>query len=125
MMLICSDKSAERIESRQETDTIELIDDIRYYLDQRFRMRMDDLDAEDMYDEDAGVPDNTPAAISPDEQKDGAMSEKEVPHHHQIWTDEEIQADFMRAEALKFDELLGRIDLLLGTCTFHLPLVVL
>ncbi|PWW73680.1 hypothetical protein C7212DRAFT_365777 [Tuber magnatum] len=35
-------ESAGRIKGRQETDTIELVDDIRYYLDQRFRMRVED-----------------------------------------------------------------------------------
>ncbi|KAH0614003.1 uncharacterized protein H6S33_005889 [Morchella sextelata] len=43
-------ESAERIENRQETDTIELVDDIRYYLNERFRMRMEDMQ---MYEEDA------------------------------------------------------------------------
>ncbi|KAK6537750.1 hypothetical protein TWF694_010664 [Orbilia ellipsospora] len=36
-------ESAERIESREETDTVELVDDIRYYLNERFRMRFDAL----------------------------------------------------------------------------------
>ncbi|CUS13854.1 unnamed protein product [Tuber aestivum] len=35
-------ESAGRIKGRQETDTIELVDDIRYYLDERFRMRVED-----------------------------------------------------------------------------------
>ncbi|KAG0642446.1 hypothetical protein HOY80DRAFT_1007987 [Tuber brumale] len=36
-------ESAERIKGRQETDTIELVDDIRYYLNERFRMRVGDM----------------------------------------------------------------------------------
>lgn len=34
--------SAGRIEKREETDTIELLDDIRYYLSERFRWRFED-----------------------------------------------------------------------------------
>ncbi|KAI9933868.1 hypothetical protein MW887_004940 [Aspergillus wentii] len=35
-------ESAARIKGRQETDTIELLDDIRFYLNERFRLRFDD-----------------------------------------------------------------------------------
>lgn len=35
--------SASRVKNRQETDTIELLDDIRYYLSERFRLRFEDL----------------------------------------------------------------------------------
>lgn len=114
-------ESAERIKARQETDTIELIDDIRYYLDQRFRMRMDDLAAEEMYDEEAIPPLLTKEKDGKEgdsKDTDGITDEAKLPdgeskYSTQVWTEEEIQADFMRAEALKFDELLGRIDLLL------------
>src|SRR4051812_10313585 len=44
-------ESADRIINREETDTIELIDDIRYYLNERFRMRLDDLGADEMYND--------------------------------------------------------------------------
>jgi len=37
-------ESAERIKERQETDTIELVDDIRYYLGLRFRQRIGEED---------------------------------------------------------------------------------
>ncbi|KAF8428347.1 BTB/POZ domain-containing protein Btb3 [Tirmania nivea] len=114
-------ESAERIKSRQETDTIELIDDIRYYLDQRFRMRMDDLAAEEMYDEEP-IPTPSPkteagkggdANDANSTTGEAKIPEEEPKYPTQVWTEEEIQADFMRAEALKFDELLRRIDLLL------------
>jgi ankyrin repeat/BTB/POZ domain-containing protein 1 len=36
---------------REETDTIELLDDIRYYLSDRFRLRFEDVGFEDMMDE--------------------------------------------------------------------------
>lgn len=35
-------ESAERIEGRQETDTIEVVDDVRYYLQGRFRRRAEE-----------------------------------------------------------------------------------
>lgn len=44
-------ESASRIEKRQETDSIELLDDIRYYLGERFRLRFEDSGLDDMMDE--------------------------------------------------------------------------
>lgn len=40
--------SANRIRLRQETDTIELLDDIRYYLSERFRLRFEDTGLQEM-----------------------------------------------------------------------------
>ncbi|RAK96921.1 ankyrin repeat and BTB/POZ domain protein [Aspergillus ibericus CBS 121593] len=48
-------ESASRIQSRQETDSIELLDDIRFYLGERFRLRFDDAGIEEMM-EDATQP---------------------------------------------------------------------
>jgi len=44
-------ESASRISARQETDSIELLDDIRYYLSERFRLRFEDSGLEDVMDE--------------------------------------------------------------------------
>lgn len=44
-------ESASRIKGRQETDTIELLDDIRYYLDERFRLRFEDAGVADMMEQ--------------------------------------------------------------------------
>ncbi|KAF2237787.1 hypothetical protein EV356DRAFT_480107 [Viridothelium virens] len=44
-------ESANRVKARQETDTVELIDDIRYYLSERFRLRFEDAGIEEMMDE--------------------------------------------------------------------------
>lgn len=46
-------KSALRLKARQETDTIELLDDIRYYLNERFRLRFEDAGVDDMMQQDA------------------------------------------------------------------------
>lgn len=48
-------ESASRISARQETDSIELLDDIRYYLSERFRLRFEDSGLEDVMDEEAAV----------------------------------------------------------------------
>lgn len=41
-------ESASRIKERQETDSIELLDDIRFYLGERFRLRFDDAGLQEM-----------------------------------------------------------------------------
>lgn len=43
--------SAARVKNREETDTIELLDDIRYYLGERFRLRFEDAGLDEMLDE--------------------------------------------------------------------------
>ncbi|KAJ4520142.1 hypothetical protein HRR83_002106 [Exophiala dermatitidis] len=48
-------ESAARISARQETDSIELLDDIRYYLSERFRLRFEDSGLEDVMDEDQAI----------------------------------------------------------------------
>ncbi|KAL2871504.1 ankyrin repeat and BTB/POZ domain protein [Aspergillus lucknowensis] len=45
------EESASRIQGRQETDSIELLDDIRFYLGERFRLRFDDAGIEEMMEE--------------------------------------------------------------------------
>lgn len=42
------EESASRIQKRQETDSIELLDDIRFYLNERFRLRFDDAGIDEM-----------------------------------------------------------------------------
>ncbi|KIV77730.1 hypothetical protein PV11_09512 [Exophiala sideris] len=48
-------ESAGRISARQETDSIELLDDIRYYLSERFRLRFEDTQLEDVMDEEQAM----------------------------------------------------------------------
>lgn len=47
--------SAGRIQEREETDTIELLDDIRYYLSERFRLRFEDAGLVDVMEENPEV----------------------------------------------------------------------
>lgn len=50
-------ESASRIQKREETDTIELLDDIRYYLSERFRLRFEDANLDEWMDEEGeGAP---------------------------------------------------------------------
>ncbi|ODH44944.1 hypothetical protein ACO22_00567 [Paracoccidioides brasiliensis] len=44
-------ESATRITQRQETDSIELVDDIRFYLSERFRLRFEDTCLDEIMDE--------------------------------------------------------------------------
>ncbi|KAL3460625.1 ankyrin repeat and BTB/POZ domain protein [Aspergillus heterothallicus] len=53
------EESALRIKGRQETDSIELLDDIRFYLNERFRLRFDDAGIEEMMEETAQQPVDT------------------------------------------------------------------
>ncbi|KAI1494018.1 BTB/POZ domain-containing protein [Biscogniauxia mediterranea] len=48
-------ESAMRIKNREETDTIELLDDIRYYLSERFRLRFEDAGLEEIMDENGEI----------------------------------------------------------------------
>lgn len=48
-------ESASRISARQETDSIELLDDIRYYLSERFRLRFEDSGLDEVMDEEAAI----------------------------------------------------------------------
>lgn len=51
-------ESAGRIGARQETDSIELVDDIRYYLSDRFRLRFEDVGFDEAIEQDQPQQDN-------------------------------------------------------------------
>ncbi|KAK8099190.1 BTB/POZ domain-containing protein 3 [Apiospora kogelbergensis] len=48
-------ESAARLARREETDTIELLDDIRYYLSERFRLRFEDAGLDEMLDDEGEI----------------------------------------------------------------------
>jgi ankyrin repeat and BTB/POZ domain-containing protein 1 len=48
-------ESASRLKLRQETDSIELLDDLRYYLSERFRLRFEDAGLDEMLDEEGEI----------------------------------------------------------------------
>ena len=68
-------ESAGRIQKRQETDTIELLDDIRYYLSERFRLRFEDAGIEEMIDQET----EAAQAKGWDEQQPGTATIDEGP----------------------------------------------
>jgi ankyrin repeat and BTB/POZ domain-containing protein 1 len=108
-------ESASRIQRREETDTIELLDDIRYYLSERFRLRFEDevqLDAEgnpipkDMLTEDNVVVAN--------EGRDGNPDGNAVVLNGVVRTlDGQEVADEFDADAMNYQILLQKIDAML------------
>ncbi|KAJ5699019.1 hypothetical protein N7462_001024 [Penicillium macrosclerotiorum] len=64
-------ESAARIQARQETDSIELVDDIRFYLGERFRLRFDDAGLDEMMEEQA-PPENGDASVPSEDMEDVA-----------------------------------------------------
>lgn len=108
-------KSAERIEKRQETDTIELVDDIRYYLNERFRMRVDDMG---IYEEDNHESEETNGKKEPEEAKSGENGQGDTSDKESFVHEDRnlnTEATFM------YDSLLGQIDELLGLRPFSFP----
>ncbi len=115
-------ESAQRIKSRQKTDTIELLDDIRYYLSERFRLRFEDSGIEDMLEEEAepisgGTDVNTDPKVPEDEgievgvvlHGDGSVQNQMV-----IRTlDGEIAGDELEGDAINYQILLAKVDALL------------
>jgi ankyrin repeat and BTB/POZ domain-containing protein 1 len=121
-------ESASRISARQETDSIELLDDIRYYLSERFRLRMEDVNFEEAMDEMQAVAE----AQTNGEQhhlSENGQSGYDAPHDDTLQTQEpeaaifqggvvrtldgEMAGDEMAADAINYQILLGKIDKLL------------
>ncbi|KAL9637788.1 MAG: hypothetical protein Q9204_001742 [Flavoplaca sp. TL-2023a] len=120
-------ESAGRIRGRQETDSIELLDDIRYYLSERFRLRFEDSGLEDMMAEEDG---NVPGEPRSEEDEGVDVSgletktqetrlengeDGDVPQFNgAIRTlDGEVAGDEFASDAVNYQILLGKIDALL------------
>lgn len=127
-------ESAGRIRGRHETDSIELLDDIRYYLSERFRLRFEEMGMEEMMDEEGaedegaggeqgregllehGVKELRIDGPTVDKSKgEGEDKEGGVPHMSgAIRTlDGEIAGDEFAGDAINYQILLGKIDGLL------------
>ncbi len=130
-------ESAARIKGRQETDSIELLDDIRYYLSERFRLRFEDAGLEELMEEtelsngitvtenglvatDAKVPEEglDPAAVNDQvaatEGSETLVSIEEMMRDGAIRTlDGEIAGDEFAGDAVNYQILLGKIESLL------------
>jgi ankyrin repeat/BTB/POZ domain-containing protein 1 len=126
-------ESANRVKARQETDTVELVDDIRYYLSERFRLRFEDSGLDEMMDENAAIQvvaeANGADGDLADAMGDFALEDKiqgnsnssaAVPLEQQVAAagvirnlDGEEVGDEFAQDAMNYQILLGKIDTLL------------
>ena len=128
-------ESAARIQGRQETDTVELVDDIRYYLSERFRLRFEDAGLDEMMDEESQFHDQDPSGQpsshrdkssepSEDEGVDvhgltppdaGFTSDTDFADHQGVvmTLDGEIAGDEFAQDSINYQILLGKIDKLM------------
>lgn len=117
-------ESANRVKARQETDTVELIDDIRYYLSERFRLRFEDSGLDEMMDEEAAIKlAEKDLGLPVDDlslkDKEKESYEQAVPVEQQIAAgairtlDGEPVGDEFLQDAQNYQILLGKIDSLL------------
>jgi len=123
-------ESANRVKDRQETDTIELLDDIKFHLSERYRLRFEDTGLDEMMDESAAI-----QAVE-DAKQDGDLvdamgdvaidheiaekaTELRAPIEQQIAAgvirnlDGEEVGDEFAQDAMNYQILLGKIDTLL------------
>ena len=128
-------ESAGRIQGRQETDTIELLDDIRYYLSERFRLRFEDAGIEEMLEEeneeqkeqqtdkvrpdqrspstdDGAEAESMGNSVPKENKSDGTIAEAFQTGKIRTLDGEEVE-DELEEEALNYQILLGKIDRLL------------
>ena len=133
-------ESASRINGRQETDSIELVDDIRYYLSERFRLRFEDIGLEEMVEEEerdtGGATESVAMETLGEDGKIMLVKEIELEEAGKIsetkelkmpdleaqimngavrTLDGDIAGDEFAADALNYQILLGKIDTLLDT----------
>ncbi|KAF3050493.1 hypothetical protein E8E11_006234 [Didymella keratinophila] len=114
-------ESANRVKARQETDTVELVDDIRYYLSERFRLRFEDSGLDEMMDEQAAIKAAEQDLGLPvdDLSLEDKKQEQVVPVEQQIAAgairtlDGEPVGDEFLQDAQNYQILLGKIDSLL------------
>ncbi|CAI6339242.1 unnamed protein product [Periconia digitata] len=117
-------ESAKRVTARQETDTVEVVDDIRWYLSERFRLRFEDTHFDEMMDENK-IHDRDPLAAA---VKELGLSDSgaEAPPLQSVpdletqlgagavrTLDGEIAGDEFAQDAINYQILLGKIDALL------------
>ena len=122
-------ESAARIKARQATDSIELVDDIRHYLSERFRMRFEDAGLEELIaGEEAteawlggGAAEAAPRAEKEDDvvgvpvqDGDAAVAAAAAAAGGNVRTlDGELAEDEFESDALNYRSLLAKIDALL------------
>jgi hypothetical protein len=129
------EESASRVKNRQETDTIELLDDIRYFLGERFRLRFEDAGLDEMLDESAEIEASAVGALNSQLQAmnhtgklSGALgseeiavtSPQEVVTANQVLVDGGVRTldgklaeDEFASDAINYQVLLRKIDIML------------
>ncbi|KAH7116925.1 hypothetical protein B0J11DRAFT_494453 [Dendryphion nanum] len=108
-------ESAKRVKARQETDTVELIDDIRYYLSERFRLRFEDSGLDELMNESA-QPNRDPLGEGSEELEEAMVApdvQEQYPASAIRTLDGEIAGDEFTQDAINYQILLGKIDTLL------------
>ncbi|ROT35407.1 BTB/POZ domain-containing protein [Sodiomyces alkalinus F11] len=120
-------QSAGRLKSRQETDTIVLLDDVRYYLSERFRLRFEDAGLEEFMDgkDTANAGDVadvlSPQGEGPDEEEvalSGSLGvtkpeDAESGEGGVATLDGEVAEDEFASDAINYQVLLDKIDTML------------
>jgi ankyrin repeat/BTB/POZ domain-containing protein 1 len=124
-------ESAARITQRQETDTVEIVDDIRYYLSERFRLRFEEQGLGELMDENRvdGSSDDDGSDAGSDAGETGglqttnaATTAPDFESHAEgvVRTlDGEIAGDEFAQDAMNYQILLGKIDTLLDELTLE------
>ena len=106
-------ESAGRLKARQETDSIELLDDIRHFLSERFRMRFEELALHDIVEEDdegEAVPSDDGGAAA---DSSGRAQEPTAVEGVVRTLDGEVVEDEFDSDSLNYKILLSKIDTLL------------
>lgn len=119
-------ESASKLKARQETDTIELLDDIRYYLSERFRLRFEDAGLDGLLDDSgeinaalASEPLASEGAAVANGQSNGEATSNEqgsAPTQGQgtmRTLDGELAEDEFASDAINYQILLNKIDKML------------
>jgi ankyrin repeat/BTB/POZ domain-containing protein 1 len=110
------EESAKRVKARQETDTVELVDDIRFYLSERFRLRFEDSGLDELMDENPEQ--NRHQEGSEEVEVKGAdVLAQDIESQFALGAirdlDGEIVGDEFAQDAINYQILLGKIDNLL------------
>ncbi|CAO2650948.1 Nn.00g092450.m01.CDS01 [Neocucurbitaria sp. VM-36] len=122
-------ESANRVKARQETDTVEIIDDIRYYLSERFRLRFEDSGLDEMMDENAAIKASAEGDLVDTMDglalQDEILEAKQQQEENYLSVEQQIAAGAIRTlegdvvgdefaqDAMNYQILLGKIDTLL------------
>ncbi|KAK3694806.1 hypothetical protein B0T22DRAFT_82208 [Podospora appendiculata] len=113
-------ESASRIKERHETDTIELLDDIRYFLSERFRLRFEGDGLEEMLDEEGEINAKAVEGLANSSEPVAANGEGQEQDAGRsgddggVFTlDGKVVEDGFDSDAINYQILLGKIDSML------------